>query len=341
VIICIAEDRPSFEPSIRLLLLSLAEHSGDLPIYLFLPSANQEFVAWLRRDPRITLCTDRLEGASKYNVKPQAMLQLMQKGYDDILWIDSDIIVAQSITAALGGCSRDTIVVTEEALWSPHDDNDAWRARKWGFNVGRVLPFALNTAVVRVTRSHEQLLQRWQDLLQSDEYCRAQTLDWHDRPLHLISDQDALTALLSSDFAHVPLKTLIRGRDIVQYFGPYGFTVHERISMLLGRTPIFIHSQGPQKPWDRAWESSAKLNLKDYLNDVYLDLSPYTLAAIKYRTNLPNDTSWMDAHYILSKVLRALALWRISLVGLPIAILADAYRLAKRTAPTPTRSSPT
>jgi len=308
--------------------MSLSRHGGRLPIYLIFPPASSAFVAWLESDRRITLCTDRLEGTSSYNVKPQAMLHLMGRGYDEILWIDSDVIVTESVTSLLAGSAADAIVVTEEALWAPHDDNDAWRARRWGFDVGRVLPFALNTGVVRVTRSHQPLLRRWQELLESHQYRQAQRLDWQSRPQHLISDQDALTALLSSEFAHVPLRTITRGRDIIQYFGPYGFTVHERMSMLFGRMPTFIHSQGPQKPWNAPWEST-KASIKKYLYGVYLDLSPYTLAAIPYRSGIPNDTSWMNPHYWLSKVLRAIGLWRTSLVGLPIAIVADIYRLTK------------
>jgi hypothetical protein len=327
VIICVAEDRPDFEPAIRLLLMSLAKHGGELPIYLIFPPASRAFCAWLSDNRRVTLCTNRIEGTSSYNVKPQAMLHLMQQGHDEVMWIDSDVMVTASVTRMLTESPNDAIIVTEEALWSPHDDNNAWRARKWGFQVGRVLPFALNTGVVRVTRSHRPVLERWQELLESEEYRQAQKLDWQSRPLHLIGDQDLLTALLSSEFAHVPLKTLIRGRDIIQYFGPHGFTVRERLSMLFGRTPTFIHSQGPQKPWNTSWGKGAKVSTKEYLYEVYRDLSPYTLAAIQYRSEIPHDTSWMDPHFQLSKILRALGLWHMSLVGFPIAIIDDIYRL--------------
>lgn len=312
--------------------MSLARHCGCFPIYLIFPPANRKFVSWLANNRQVTLCTDRLQGTSSYNVKPQAMLHLMQKGNDEILWIDSDVIVTKNVTGMLAEVRNDAVIVTEEALWSPHDDDDAWRARKWGFHVGRVLPFALNTGVVRVTRSHQPLLQRWQELLESAEYREAQHLDWRSRPLHLMGDQEALTALLCSEFAHVPLKILLRGRDIIQYFGPHGFTVRERMSILFGWSPTFIHSQGPDKPWVVEWKTKATPSAKEYLQEVYLDLSPYTLAAMRYRLDMPDNPSWIDAHYWLSRVLRAVGLWRISLVGLPIAIIADLYRLTKRVA---------
>jgi hypothetical protein len=329
VIICIAEDRPNFEPSVKLLLMSLAKHSPSLPIYLIFPPATRKFISWLSNYRLVTLSTDRLQGTSSYNVKPHAMLRLMQDGHDEVLWIDSDIIVAGDVNGMLAELSNDEFVATEEALWSPHDDHDAWRARKWGLQVGRVLPFALNTGVVRATLLHQPLLQRWQELLESATYREVQRLDWSARPLHMVSDQDALTALLSSsEYSNIPLKLLTRGRGIIQYFGPYGFTVRERILTLFGRSPPFIHSQGPDKPWVVQRRPAAATSIKRYLESVYLDLSPYTLAAMEYRAEM-EDVTWMNARYRLSKTLRASGLWQKSLVGLPIAIIADLYRMTK------------
>jgi len=62
-------------------------------------------------------------------------------------------------------------------------------------------------------------------------------------------------------------------------------------------------------------------------------LSPYTLAATEYRMGLEGNASWLDVHYTLSAVLRALGLWQCNLVGLPIAIIADLNRLIKSLLP--------
>jgi hypothetical protein len=61
---------------------------------------------------------------------------------------------------------------------------------------------------------------------------------------------------------------------------------------------------------------------------LYLDLSPYTLAARKYRDDLGGDASWMRSHSILSSILRGLGLWYPPFVGLPFAVAADLFRLA-------------
>ena len=225
--------------------------------------------------------------------------------------------------------SAEPRVLTEEALWTPYGDPDGMRARMWGFKVGRVLPFALNTGVIRVTSQHRGLMVRWRELLESEAYRAAQERDWRSRPLHMISDQDVLTALLASEeFAGVPLGFLMRGKDIVQYFGPYGYTLRERLIHLSGRRPAFVHSQGP-KPWLWTKRHTKRRSARNYLYDLYLELSPYTLAARKYRGALSEPAPWMASHSLAGSTLRALGFWYPPLVGLPIAALADLVRVTK------------
>ena len=241
----------------------------------------------------------------------------------------SDIIVTADLMKTLAGIDHESLLLTEEALWTPYGDPDGMRARMWGFKVGRVLPFALNTGVIRVTRQHYPLMIRWRELLELDEYRSAQRQDWHSRPLHMISDQDVLTALLASEeFAHVPLRVLMRGKDIVQYFGPYGYTLRERLVHLAGRRPAFIHSQGA-KPWLWTKRNPKRRSARNYLYDLYVELSPYTLTARKYRPALSEPSQWMAPHSLAGSAFRALGFWYAPLVGLPIAVLADLVRLTK------------
>ena len=329
MIVCISEDRKGFQPSIELLVLSLAEHCPKLAIYLIFPNADQKFVSWLSGFPQVTLRRTPLPTAYGVNVKPQAILHLFDEGHDDVLWIDSDIIVTDDLSKALAAVDTQTLVLTEEALWTPYGDPDGMRARMWGFKVGRVLPFALNTGVIRVTRQLQGLMVRWRALLESEEYRAAQNRDWRSRPLHMISDQDVLTALLASEeFAWVPLRFLLRGKDIVQYFGPYGYTLRERLIHLSGHRPAFIHSQGP-KPWLWKKGRAKRRSARSYLYDLYLELSPYTLAARKYRGALSEPAPWMASHSLAGSALRALGFWYSPLVGLPIAMLADLVRVTK------------
>ena len=144
----------------------------------------------------------------------------------------------------------------------------------------------------------------------------------------MLGDQDALTALLASqEYANVPLKILKRGKDIIQYFGSHGYTISERLSNVVFGAPTFIHSQGP-KPWIHNWQCRTAKSVRERWEMLHLDLSPYTLAARKYRDNLGSDTSWMQSHSTFSSFLRGLGLWYPPLVGLPFAAAADLFRLA-------------
>lgn len=330
LIICIAEDRRSFEPSVKLLLLSLARHSPALRVHLIFPPASAEFISWLKSYSNVTLNRTAVLDSSGLNIKPTVMLSLMEAGNNEVVWIDSDIIVLEDISPIFQGLGLSTFVVTEEALSGRYYDYGGERARRWGFAVGRTLPFAVNTGIIRATTAHRALLERWRDLLASSPYREAQRLDWRVRPWHLLTDQDVLTALLSvPEFSGIPIKALKRGKDIIQYFGPRGYTVAERTLNILGYGPKFVHSQGP-KPWAHHWEGVRFSRLGEYLRAIYLDLSPYTLAAQKYRSKMDGEADWMDLHFTLSKIFRLMGFWYLPLVGLPLAIIWDVYEPSKK-----------
>jgi len=330
LIICIAEDRECCEPGLKLLILSLDKHCRELPVIVFYPPAGAAFRSWVGSYPQVTVHTAPLPGAHGWNVKPQAILHLMDQGYDQIVWIDSDIIVNRDFTRMLNELPPSVLAITEEALWGAHEDPDCLRARLWGFDAGRNLPFTLNTAVLRVTRLHYGLLGKWREILESEQYRTVQQKSWIDRPVHMVGDQDVLTAILSSaEYAQIPLRILARGKEIIQFFGLYGYTMHERALRLVHGRPYFIHSQGI-KPWLEGWHAAAPMGLRKYIESVYLDLSPYTIAASSFRTRLDCDSKWMTAHYKLSAIMRGAAMWYMPLVGLPIALVSDLMRVSKR-----------
>ena len=164
------------------------------------------------------------------------------------------------------------------------------RARAWGFDVARKLPSTLNTCVIRLTPAHIPLLERWKELLEGEEYSLAQRRPWYERPVHMIGDQDVLTALLSSpEFATLPLVYLRRGSDIVQYFGPPGYTTLERLSDLRTGLPPFVHEQGGGKPWHL--DGGRPDGLRSAIDRLYSELSPYRHCAGDYRTEIEKRLS--------------------------------------------------
>lgn len=319
MIVCITEDRASFSAPLKLLLLSLAEHCPDLPVQLFFPAADASFLEFLQQLPLVTLNSTPLARSTGWNVKPEAISTLLHAGHDDVLWIDSDIIVARDFRHEFAGLDPRVLVATEETLGGNYSDANAWRARAWGFKFGRQLPFTINTGVMRVTRSHLPLLTRWQELLESDAYKQAQRPSTEDRPM--FGDQDVLTALLSSaEFSDIKLKILKCGPGIVQYFGLSGYTCAERFQSILQGPPYFIHSQ-VFKPRVKFAAKRQIKNSCDFVDTLYLYLSPYTLAAQEYKADLTEQCTWMQPQSTTAALLRVAGFWYAPLVGLRIAIL--------------------
>jgi hypothetical protein len=331
-IICVNEDREAWEPSLRVVLASLGLHSPGRAISLFYPFANEAFRQWLSGYPQVRLQAEGLRNGYGWNVKPQAIMRLLDAGFDEVIWIDSDMFVTRDIRPLFDGLDEAVFVATEHTCSLGRLDHHgaAPRAQLWQFPIGRVLPASLNSGVLRVTRRHYPLMKRWWELLQSDEYQSCQQKEWMKRPIHMQGDQDVLTALLTStEFAHIPFKMLRRGKDIVQFDGVWGYTTAERLRSLLGDGPTFIHCMGT-KPWVARWKLERPNGVREYLKMVYLDVSPYTLSSAKFKEDLGCDTNWMSAHYKFSAILRSLGMQHPALAGLPMAVSLDIARLIKR-----------
>lgn len=325
--VCIAEDRASEQVAIKLLIVSLARHCPQLHVELFYPPADEEMRAWLNRFPNVHLREQRIAGVSDWNVKPYAIRQLLAEGFEEVWWLDSDIIVQRDFRKELGELTARDLIATEEAAYGKYRD-EGYRARAWGFEVERELPFTLNSCVMRMTQKHRRLLAAWCDALETPLYQEAQSRPEWEKPFHLYGDQDVLTALLSSDpFASIPLKVLRRGRGIIQYFGPSGYTMRERLATLL-TPPAILHCQR-DKPWRRAAAAPSVRLMTDYLKHLRLETSPYTLAAKRYAREVEEPLPWTTPNSIGGMVLRTLGLGHLALAGMPLALFYTAVRSLK------------
>lgn len=323
--ICIVEDRPTFEQSLKLLLLSLTVHSPGVAINLFYPPAGPEFFQWAEGYPHVRVQTWRPKGTG-WDVKPEAALALLREGFDEVIWIDSDVIVCRDAVAPFCGLTKETFATTIDIPSSRRNGTAASRARSWGFEVRRELPFNLNSGVFRATSNHQRLLERWAKLLTSPDYVACQRMEWQARPFHLLGDQDILAALLcSTEFFDVPVHYLRSGADILHFCGVTGYPLTTRMHNLLFGLPAFVHSMGP-KPWAHRWGGASR-GLLGWFEDRYLDLSPYTLYAVRLGRRAGLHCDWMEPHSWFSRALRALGAGCAPLTGLPIAALADFFRL--------------
>lgn len=331
MVICICEDRPQEEVAIKLLLLSLVRNCPDTPVILTYPPADAAFTAWIRRLPTVELRTQRIVGSSGWNVKPYALLALLEEGRSEVWWLDSDIVVGSDFISKYRQVPSESLVLCEEAIYGAYAD-DGLRTRSWGLEVQRTIPYSLNTGVVRVTRHHVPLLNGWKALLETDAYRKAQTKSWRLRPKHMMGDQDVLTALLGSkEFSGVPLHLLMRGRDIIQYFGFSAYTTSERIRNLVSGLPPFIHCQG-WKPWTVAANDRREKGLKPALKRLYIEISPYRYFARRYRSDLDDPVGWLENSSLAGKMMALLGLAHPALTGLPLAIFFDLARWSRTAA---------
>lgn len=329
MVVCIAEDRISEESAVRLLLLSLVKQCSDIQIVLYFPPATNDFKDWLAQFPQVLLHCNPFSKCSGWNVKPYALLSLLKEGHKEVWWIDSDIILSRDFRPSVGKLTDTTLVITEDALFGFYRD-DGYRAKAWGFDVGRMLPFCLNTGVIRVTQHHIPLLYRWKQLMEDKTYLKTQTLPYNCKPFHMFGDQDVFTALLSSsEFADIPLKILRRGKDIIQYFGPAGYTLQERFLNLIQGLPTFIHSQG-NKPWYRQKTPPKWTNFLQYINYVNLEVSPYNHVASLYRHQVDKDVDWLAYFSQLGKLFSVIGFGNAALTGMPLAVIYSLWRLSKQ-----------
>jgi hypothetical protein len=126
-----------------------------MAISLFYPFANEAFRRWLSAYPQVQLQADGLRDGYGWNVKPQAIMQLLDAGFDEVIWIDSDVFVTRDIRPLFRPLDEAVFVATEASCALDRNDHDGAgrRAQLWQLSVGRVLPWAsLNSGILRVPK---------------------------------------------------------------------------------------------------------------------------------------------------------------------------------------------
>ena len=331
--VCIAEDRPSEEIAVKLLILSLSKHCPGLKVHLIFPPANDDFRHFIQRFPHVTLREEPLPGSYGWNVKPHALMHVLQQGHDAAMWIDSDIILNADFRDRLNGVDDSTIVVTEEPQFLNYSESGQ-RAAGWGFKVGRALPFCANSCVVRVTQAHIPLLKKWQELLESDTYKHTQeNLPFAKRPLHMKGDQDVLTSLLEGqEFSSIPVKVLYSGQDIVQYHTLNDYSAKDRLVNVLKGLPPFIHSQGLKPWWDKKEVAKRVKHMaafKALSRSLFMDISPYKYVATHYKRELDGELNWLETRSPAGIIFKIIGLGNPSLTGLPLVLAQHVASLSK------------
>jgi hypothetical protein len=177
---------------------------------------------------------------------------------------------------------------------------------------------------MRFTPKHLPYLERCRELLSRPDYLEAQSKPIPQRPVHMVSDQDLIWALLaSSEFAHLPVHYIKCGDEIIQNSGAGGYCVKERLRNTVRGLPPLIHALGKEKPWHYP---EVPQNRRDYLELAVLELCPYVTVARRYAGDLGEPAPWVNVRTGVGRALHYMTLGHHSLQGLPTAVLADVTR---------------
>jgi hypothetical protein len=292
---------------------SLCRVDRAASLHLTVPEAPVSVRAWAERRPEVTLSIKRPVGVSGWDVKPWLLLQELDAGRPEVVWLDADMIITRPIAALLGEFPQDALLVAEE--WDRHEAIPV--SHFWSWPARRPVQ-PVNSCFVRAKPAHRPLLERWLQMTHDPRYREAQARPFECRPWHLASDQVLLTALLSSDeFGWVPLAYLRLGRHIAQCAGSSGYRPFHRLLDLVRGLPPLIHCIG-RKPWISANDSSS---VQRFLFHLACDVSPYVLASRRVARHLDATPEWVGPRTLLGALLRGLTGCHPGMAGLPLAIL--------------------
>jgi hypothetical protein len=321
-VFCLAEDRRGAEPGLRLLLLSLAQHGGGTPTFLYRPKATPAFTEWCRQFPWLELHPEAPPDGFDWNCKPQALLPLMARGFDEVVWLDSDLLLNRSLDGVLNGLDPATLLLAQDSKATNVGEYSVGsRTRAWGWSVARDLPMTLNTCILRVTREHRALLGRWGELLCSPEYLRWAKAKLPERPVGFVSDQEVLTALLGCpEFSSVPLRILATGSEVVHCAGARSFSPGDRWRWLTGGPAYLLHAT-TGKPWVILAAGFGNGG-GGAVTRLAQEVSPYVVAAREYQEQLGEPARWLDHRTVAGRALGVLGLGSTALRGLPLTLAA-------------------
>jgi hypothetical protein len=330
---CLAEDRPDLEVGLRLAILSLVTHCPGAPVYVYRPLCDPRFAEWIRQFPQVRWIPHAPEGANSWNCKPQALKPVLAEGYRSVVWLDSDVIVTRDCRPLFNNLDERTLAVAQEPLSLPFRGT-AIRTRAWKLEVRRAVPFTLNSSVLRATKQHVALLERWIQCLADPQYLAFQSKPLEERPIHMCGDQDILNALIGApEFADIPLHVFRSAVDIIHTGGALGYSWSERLRGVLKPKPTFLHATAG-KPW--LWLGGApywsERSFFGWHRRLLQELSPYLFESRRYRGQLDQDTRWMDKRTGTGTLLRLLGFGHFALRGLPLSVAASATDAAKRLA---------
>ena len=291
-VVCFFEDRRESEDPLRLAIASLQQHCPGAQTRVFLAHASPEFLDWAARFPSVTVGAPRWSTATGWDSKPSALLSLLDEGWSEVLWLDADVIVNRDLLAELSRWPAATLIAAEEVWFAPRQGT-RWRAEAWGLEPGREFGCTVNSCVLRVAPPHRALLEAWRAHLARDDYRAAQRRPGSERPLHLVNDQDALSALLGAQpWSGLAVHLLRSGADIVHNGDARSYSLGERWARLRSGRTLLVHSIC-LKPW--LVPAAGRLDLGFFLfSELDMEASVYVSHARRLRAVASLERRWLE-----------------------------------------------
>jgi hypothetical protein len=312
------EDRSSDEIGLMLLAVSFERAIPGDRLICYCPSSFTKIRKLAAGNKRLEIRDSDALDVRGWETKPSLLLRLLDEGHDDVVWLDSDLILLEGAADLVKRSDPRTLLITEEHL-AVEGTNIPDMAALAGMKSVRTFQRGINSCVIGVTPVHREILTAWSEAMRGPAFQAVQQLSYFDRPRHLQSDQDVLAALLGSErFADIPVRQLRSGTDVAHCWFYAGFSAKDRLRALWRGLPPVIHSPG-NKPWRRRMEPNR-------LPRIALDISTYNSVARRFGNATGEDMGWTKPEMPLGKLLYAAGLGHPVIPGLLLQMLVAVYR---------------
>jgi len=249
---CTFEDRPDALIGVKLLALSLERHCRNFQFWIALRNVPDGFWAWIEKNAPNAKVIVFEPRHGTWNIKAEIITHFLSEVSEEVIWIDSDILVLRDLEELWPRC-RDDVVVAQEYNYPAFVTSAQVEA--FGLPPLTTLPHAVNSCVLRFTRSHVELLRFWGLLLGACKYQTEQQKPFAQRARGLRSDQDVLEYILSTvrPDARCSVSYVRTGFEIIQDHGSTTYDFHHRLMNAFGfGHPFFVHALG-EKPWGKSF----------------------------------------------------------------------------------------
>ena len=321
---CAFENRKTAFIGAKLLALSLERHCRDYTLFLGVTEEDAPFSEWLARcAPHVVLIHLPVfsKGTSLKHIKPLMMLHLFERGFTDVTWLDTDMLVLRDLEPLLAPLADDELLVAQEEMGHAFQHNATLQAH-YGLRPARPLDSHVNSCIIRATVRHKVMIEKFLACLLDPVFVAQQSKPPSEKLHDFAFEQNILELLLSSSGdgwnPTFPVRFIRKGPGIIQELGVTTYKLRYRLrnGLGLGR-PWLVHVPG-----DKPWASQASTRRTRAA-------SVYSAFAETYREQAEESLSWANSSGVSSRIARWLSFGQPHWVGWPHCLAGLAWRFIR------------